>query len=475
MKISRTIRYLSLLFFFLPPLLFAEDILSIHSQLLLVKEFSAASNLYLTALNNNTKESYAAAMEKFDAVLQQFPRHSTAHIYKADCMNAMGIDPQNAYQTAYTLLMEKKNERERLLGEVKDPALYSDLVYCLNGMQRYDDAKTMGTKGLIAGKHPDLYLNLAYTFVKLGKEDFAREFLCKASKMRPLLQYKDMLTYRRIFQTLEKMPVFDGMACEQNEKTEHGEFYALMISLSEYRHKNQGLSTLPYTDNDVRGLYRVLTNPETGMFSPDKVTVLNDRDATLDGVKKNFDRLAAVVNKEDTVLIFFAGHGYTSPMTKEAYWLTYDTEIGNQSGNRIDSTAFSSTELAKKIMALKSDNIIFFVDACQSGGVSEQTTPRGLDNYLHPGKNYSIIASSQPNQLSMGIKEYQHGLFSYHLIQGLKGNAEINNDGRIDFEELWTYVRKHVSEDATRYGREQNPKIFNSSSSSVFLTRLPEY
>ena len=75
-----------------------------------------------------------------------------------------------------------------------------------------------------------------------------------------------------------------------------------------------------------------------------------------------------------------------------------------------------------------------------------------------PG-NFTIFSASQLDQISSGIKEANHGIFSYYLMKGLEGNADLNKDRNITNSELLAYMDENVSQKASELGREQNPTL----------------
>ena len=236
---------------------------------------------------------------------------------------------------------------------------------------------------------------------------------------------------------------------------------------------------MKYAENDARKLYQVLTNPRTGIFKPKNVTVLANEKATGKNIKfKLDDMVAKAKHKEDLVLVFYAGHGFTYPNKADTYWLTYDTIVGDREGNRIKWTAFSNLELAKILADIKANKIVFFIDACFSSGmVNKQAGVRGLENYIGTtaGKDYVIMTSSQADQLSYESPKLRHGLFSYFLAKGLSGEADENFDGVVDMEELWPFIKTGVSEYAILLGKEQHPRRSGSVGRSIILSRNPNY
>ncbi len=71
-----------------------------------------------------------------------------------------------------------------------------------------------------------------------------------------------------------------------------------------------------------------------------------------------------------------------------------------------------------------------------------------------------FFTSSTGKQISSWYHKKQHGLFTYYFLQGLKGKADADNDGKITALELEKHLNKNVSEQARiLYNREQTPEV----------------
>lgn len=431
---------------------------------------------YRSAMGLYWKGDYKSAESVFVKISEGYPEFASAYIYLADCLYAQG-NKQGAhdrYEKACQILKKKAEMRGELVPDAKEPEIYSDMVYCLNAMGRYDEAKKQGLLGTLSGQSPDLYVNLAYTFYKLDNPKAAQSNLCKSQKITEPKELRN-LTYLRITDLFEEGTEW-ASGCEDDSAFKSmGTNYALIIAVGKYR--DSKINPLNYAENDAREIYRVLTGPRTGLFKPENVTILINEEATEKNIKFKFDDMVLKADsKEDLFFVFYAGHGFTYPNGSDTYWLSYDTMVGNEEGNRIKSTAFSNLTLATKIADIEADTIVFFVDACFSSGmVAKPTAIRGLDSYLGSGKDYVIITSSQADQTSIESPRLKHGLFSYFLIKGLSGEADIASDGFVGIEEIWPFVKLHVSEHAKSMGAEQYPRRSGSSGASIYLSRNPNY
>ena len=431
---------------------------------------------YKTAAGLFWRGDYPSAEVSLLKILEKHPEFASACIFLADSLQAQDKKQEALvyYEKACLLLMKKVEMREKLFPDVKGPEIFSDIVYCMNAMGRYEEAKKQGLIGTLKGQSPDLYVNLAYTFFKLGKTKAAQTNICKSQKIAEPKELRS-LVYRRITDLFE-----DGREwasdCEDDNLVENrGTNYALILAVGKYR--DPKINPLNYAENDARGLYKVLTDLRTGLFKAENVVILINEDATEKNIKFKFDDMVSKANrKDDLFFVFYAGHGFTYPNGTDTYWLTYDTVIGNAEGNRIKSTAFSNLTLATKIADIEADKMIFFIDACFSSGmVLRSADIRGLETYLGNGKDIVIIASSQANQKSIASPRLRHGLFSYFLIKGLSGVADVNSDGFVEIEELWPYMKLYIPEHAEMMGAAQDPRRSGSSGASVYLSKNPNY
>ena len=82
-------------------------------------------------------------------------------------------------------------------------------------------------------------------------------------------------------------------------------------------------------------------------------------------------------------------------------------------------------------------------------------------------KIFTIFSASQLDQISSGLKEAEHGIFSYYLMKGLEGKADSNKDKKITTGELLAYMDKNVSQKASEQGRKQNPELLGDQNQII--------
>lgn len=227
--------------------------------------------------------------------------------------------------------------------------------------------------------------------------------------------------------------------------------WAVIVGVSEYA--NKGIPSLKYADRDAEALAAFLQTPEGGGFDADHMRILVNENATLPNLREALiDFLQQAIDK-DLVVIYFAGHGAPDPTRPQnLYLLTHDTDP-----NRLGTTAFPmwdiQTVIARQIAAKK---VVVLSDACHSGGISVDVATRGLDvTQSNPINQYLaelarakegmvVFTASAAGEVSQEFPELGHGVFTYYLLEGLKGAADLNNDYLVTINELMAYVEEQV-------------------------------
>ena len=233
---------------------------------------------------------------------------------------------------------------------------------------------------------------------------------------------------------------------------------AIIIGIEKY----QQAPKANYANMDAKYFYEYARNifgvPENNL------KLLVDNKANLVGTISAINKwLPSKVEENITELfIFFAGHGLASNDGKELYLLPQDSDP-----DLLVRTALSRSELFETILKFKPKSVTMFFDACYSGQSRENETliasarPIRIvaDDQNNIPNNFTIFSASQLDQISSGLKDAEHGIFSYFLMKGLEGNADQNDDRKITNGELLAYMDDNISQKASELGRQQNPSL----------------
>jgi tetratricopeptide (TPR) repeat protein len=236
----------------------------------------------------------------------------------------------------------------------------------------------------------------------------------------------------------------------------HKEKWALIIGISKYR--DNRIPSLRYASSDARSLYNWLISSNGGRYSPTRVKLLINEKATFKNIRNALFTWLKQPLKEDMVTIFYAGHGSSdSPDTPEnLYLLPYDADYNN-----IATTGFPMWDFETALKRfISADQVVIIADACHSGGIGGgfDRQRRGaralkankintsLEKLTNAGKGVAILSSASDDQLAQEGSKWGggHGVFTYYLLQGLKGKADYNGDNLVSMGELIPYVSEKV-------------------------------
>lgn len=259
--------------------------------------------------------------------------------------------------------------------------------------------------------------------------------------------------------------------------------YALVIGIGRYR--DEAITPLKYTNADARAFAELLADDEICGVPKENVRLLVDEEATLFAIKDSISGwLASKAGPDSTAIIFYAGHGDVEPDRTQTsadalanYLLPYDVSSSN-----LYASALSKEEFQGLVRTVRCKRSVILMDACHSGGVATTGSrkmsvgySRDIYSSLAEGSGSTVIAAAAPNQLSWEDKELGHGVFTHHLLEALRGEADVDGDGRVTMTEVFDYLKKKVPETARRLGgAEQTPVFKADMSEDIVLTINPE-
>ncbi|MBD5778618.1 caspase family protein [Pelagicoccus sp. NFK12] len=259
--------------------------------------------------------------------------------------------------------------------------------------------------------------------------------------------------------------------------------YALVIGIGRYR--DEAITPLNFTNADARAFADLLTDESICGIPKENVRLLVDEEATLFAIKDSISGwLSRNAGADSTAIIFYAGHGDVEPdrtqQSQDAianYLLPYDTSSAN-----LYASALSKEEFQGLVRTVRCKRSVILMDACHSGGVAtagsrKMSVGYSKDMYssLAEGAGSTVIAAAAPNQLSWEDKSLGHGIFTHHLLEALRGEADADGDGRITMTEVFDYLKRKVPESARKLGgAEQTPVFKADMSEDIVLTINPE-
>jgi uncharacterized caspase-like protein len=258
----------------------------------------------------------------------------------------------------------------------------------------------------------------------------------------------------------------------QTSRQSDGQKRAVLIGVNHY-YLDGAIGNLKYCVNDVKELDSILSNELRGGFSTVPLCS-GEQDSRSAPNRSNILALVKLLatnsEENDTILVYFAGHGFNQ--AGKNYILPADARI-----DVIVDTAIRikwikdilSESLAKKKM--------FVIDACHAGakiGRASVTMTRSFEEELYrQSEGFAILASCAREQVSYDYDEKNHGVFSYFLLEGLRGAADGDRDGIITVPDVNKYVASKIREWCMRNRLQQNPTLSYKVAGDFIMVRVP--
>ena len=226
---------------------------------------------------------------------------------------------------------------------------------------------------------------------------------------------------------------------------------ALIIAIANYTH----VTPLPPTVlNDGKAVYKLLTSRAHCGYLPENVKLMPEQEATADNIRTALKDLARDAGLEDTVVVYFSGHGRrVGPKSAQKAFLC----PVNFDPSQADATGIGSAELTNLLADIKSERLVVLLDACRAeaagavkGAVPAGGEKPGLGNAtydaLAEGRGRVIIAACRDDEVSVVKSDSRNSLFTEKVLDALNGAAGSPGDGTIRILEVFNYVALKVTE-----------------------------
>lgn len=249
--------------------------------------------------------------------------------------------------------------------------------------------------------------------------------------------------------------------------------HALVIGVGNYaEHRLQ--DPLPTANGeaitvlDARGVAAALADPNVCAYPASQVTFLPPEQTTRQGMINALKKLASDTGKDDTVVIFFCGHGSLGD-DNEYYFGTQDVKLA---GNVFkQGTGLGKTEFLDLLRQIHAQKLLLIINACFSGNVGAVLAPgdEGATlgapppadlrmQVLGTGEGRAIITASRSTQFSRFAKAASNTFFGKALIDALQGKG-MPGGPYIGLYELYDAVYRKVKQETDPYDPIQEPVL----------------
>lgn len=177
------------------------------------------------------------------------------------------------------------------------------------------------------------------------------------------------------------------------------------------------------------------------------------------------------------VIVYYSGHGATNAEQNETYLLPIDAEP-----YREERGGYPLSTLYANLAGLGADQVLVLLESSFGRDHGAYVLPPNIPETTlsalprQPQTPLTVLLSADRGQRALMDTDYDVGLFTRYLIEGLAGSADLapvgNGDGRIDSAELYAYAAAMVRLAARKtFGLLQSPAY---SSAGTAILKAPK-
>ena len=318
-------------------------------------------------------------------------------------------------------------------------------------IQTNTDTSSLKINGEELGGKPDG----SYSVKRVARVGQDTKFILAATDVYGNTDSKTITVTR---QAVDSKAVFAQLNAANVKQQPVRDAVAIIIGIEKYKR----VAKADYANVDAQDFYDYASRALG--IKPENIKLLFDDGADDVEIYKAFQNwLPVKVNKGKTdVYVFYSGHGYPGQDGNSLYILPYGADK-----DLISKTAISQQEIITSIQNTQPRTVTMFLDSCYSGQTrggdvliagARPIAPKISAN-SYP-QNFTVISASANDQISSASPDLKHGIFSYYLMKGMEGDADLNKDSKITVAEMQEYLTDMVGRQAMGMNRKQQPQLF---------------
>lgn len=243
--------------------------------------------------------------------------------------------------------------------------------------------------------------------------------------------------------------------------------YLVTIGIDKYRNPKYNLN---YAQADADGVASAIGQQSKSLFQEViPFSIRNDK-AVKANIFAALEQIKTKALEQDMIVVYYAGHGVMSGgAEKEFYIVPHDITQLYGRDDMLAEKGISANELKNFASAINAQKQVFILDACQSAGaldaLEERTRGAAEEKaiaQLARSTGTFWITSTGAEQFATEFAKLGHGIFTYALLEGINGAADVNKDQRLTIRELSTFIENKVPELSEQFkGTPQFPSAYS--------------
>ncbi|HEX5646343.1 MAG TPA: hypothetical protein VFX56_05185, partial [Nitrospira sp.] len=230
---------------------------------------------------------------------------------------------------------------------------------------------------------------------------------------------------------------------------------SIVIAIGVGKFRDARVPAVKYAERDAEVMSGYLR--AIGGVPPERTRLLLDQNALREDLAETFEEwLPKRVDADTVVYVYFSGRALVDGKSGAVSLVPFDGTTA--SVKRLYPVRRMQEVLSK--LPIQRAIMIFEVSLDPTPGSNPASTPQAdWEDGRDEGKNEVMwMVGNKALQEAHVYEQGKHGLFTYHLLRGLQGLADIDRDGTVVAGELCTYARGEVSRAARQqFGNAQQP------------------
>jgi hypothetical protein len=210
--------------------------------------------------------------------------------------------------------------------------------------------------------------------------------------------------------------------------------YLIAVGIGTYRdQRTTGRRYAAQDANLVAGYLQAL-----GGIPTSNIQLLQDRRALRADLEEAvLDWLPPRIVPDSLIIVYFAGQALVTP-AGDTYLIPY--EGSPEAVTRL----YALKDLEAALAKLKCKLTLFIFDGSVTRGVTDKRAALKAPRWSLGGPGIVRLIGNAGAQDGVEPESLRHGLFTYYLLRGLRGEADTNRDGEVAVGELTAYLAKTV-------------------------------
>ncbi|PWL31741.1 caspase family protein [uncultured Roseivirga sp.] len=258
----------------------------------------------------------------------------------------------------------------------------------------------------------------------------------------------------------------------------HIKSFAFIVAIEDYRwSKEHGITPVKFARNDAVKFKTLLQ--EEFAIPEENIVIWIDKEATKSAFENDLKYFISQLDSETRFYFYYAGHGfYQNGYNRITCWDSHPL-------NLIETTVSLKDIIFDPLEKSNCYQSLIFLDTCSSyltekivsRDLISNLSKKELDSYLQSSGHNATFVSCMPGEKSYPSERLKHGIWTWHLIEALKGNVKeaVLNDEFITDATLKNYLSNAVPKfitESTEHKSVQRPFAIISSSKDFLIRKL---